>query len=74
MNLLFISGILQVTLIVLGIVLYLVLPAIAVIDIAKGKFEDINKIVWILIVLLLPIMGPIIYLIVGRRQKLKQEY
>ncbi|WP_415222219.1 PLD nuclease N-terminal domain-containing protein [Psychroserpens sp.] len=40
-------------------------------DILKSSFEKNNKIIWILVVLLVPILGSILYIFIGRKQKLK---
>lgn len=40
------------------------------IDILKSDFAEINlKLIWILIVIFLPILGSILYFIIGRKQK-----
>ncbi len=41
------------------------------IDILKNKFEQNEKIIWILVVLLLPILGSILYMFIGKKKKLK---
>ncbi len=41
------------------------------IDILKNKFEQNDKIIWILVVILLPILGSILYLFIGKNKKLK---
>ncbi len=41
------------------------------IDILKNKFEQNDKIIWILVVLLLPLLGSILYLFIGKNKKLK---
>lgn len=52
------------------ILVILVFPLIALIDILKSSFkESVNKIVWVLVVILLPILGTILYFIIGQRQK-----
>lgn len=43
----------------------------AVIDIAKAEFPENMKLVWILVVLLGGLLGLIIYLALGRAQKLE---
>jgi len=54
-------------LIVLAII---VLPIIALVDIVRSDFKDSNnKLMWVIIVLLLPILGTILYFIIGRGQK-----
>jgi len=47
-----------------------VLWIFALIDILKNNFKDsTNKIIWVLIVLLLPVLGSILYFIFGGQQK-----
>ena len=48
-----------------------VLWIFAIIDILKSNFKDsTNKIIWVLIVLLLPVLGSILYFIFGGQQKI----
>ncbi|WP_213188586.1 PLDc N-terminal domain-containing protein [Cloacibacterium caeni] len=48
-----------------------VLWIFALIDILKSNFKDsTNKIIWVLIVLLLPVLGSILYFIFGGQQKI----
>jgi len=42
----------------------------ALVDILKGKFEGNTKLIWILVILFLPILGPILYFLIGRKQKI----
>jgi len=52
----------------------LVLFLIAAIDILKNKFgSDIEKLIWILVVIFVPLLGPILYLLIGKKQKLNFE-
>ena len=62
--------------IVLIIVLFLgILPFIlwiwALIDILKNEFTGDNKIIWMLVVVLVPLVGFILYFFIGRDQKVK---
>lgn len=41
------------------------------IDVWRSRFEDGGKIVWFLAVLFLPVLGAILYLIIGKDQKVK---
>lgn len=41
------------------------------IDIIKNKFSQNDKLIWILVVLLLPFLGSILYLSIGKNKKLK---
>ena len=49
------------------------LMLIALVDILKSKFAGYNKIVWLLVVILVPLVGPIAYFFNGRKQKVKDE-
>jgi hypothetical protein len=37
----------------------------------KYRFEGNDKLIWVLIILLLPYLGPILYFIQGHRQRIK---
>jgi peptidoglycan/LPS O-acetylase OafA/YrhL len=41
------------------------------IDILKNKFEQKDKMVWVLVVILLPILGSLLYVTIGMRRKIK---
>jgi len=43
----------------------------SLIDILKNSFEKNDKIIWFLVVLLLPFLGSILYIFIGRKRKLK---
>nr|WP_235537872.1 PLDc N-terminal domain-containing protein [Sediminicola sp. YIK13] len=43
------------------------------IDILKNKFVQNDKIVWLLVVILLPILGSVLYVSIGRKKKLRQN-
>ena len=50
-----------------------VLSIWALIDIVKSSFrESTNKVVWLLVVLFLPILGTILYFVIGRSQRVIQ--
>lgn len=61
----------------LGIILFglfvVVLPAVlwfvALVDILRSEFTGSNKVIWILMVVLLPVVGFILYFIIGRKQR-----
>ncbi|MBC8054870.1 MAG: PLDc_N domain-containing protein [Sphingobacteriaceae bacterium] len=47
-----------------------ILMLISIIDIAKSDFKDsTTKLMWVLIVFFLPVLGSLIYLLIGRSQK-----
>ncbi|TPV34202.1 hypothetical protein FJ651_08580 [Paucihalobacter ruber] len=62
-------------LVILTIVSFLVLllPLLALISIVKNQFGGNDKIVWVLIVLLLPLLGAILYFAIGRQQRVQSQ-
>ncbi|MBC7350097.1 MAG: PLDc_N domain-containing protein [Candidatus Aminicenantes bacterium] len=58
------------------IILFLILPLplfiIALVDILRNDFPGQEKIVWLLVVIFLPLLGPILYFIIGRKKRIKQ--
>ena len=51
-------------------VLGIIPTIIALIDILKNKFEENNKIIWVLVVLFFNFIGAILYFTFGRKQKI----
>jgi len=52
----------------------LILFLIAVIDVLKNRFETAtDKLIWFLVILFVPLIGPILYFTIGRKQKVKKE-
>jgi Phospholipase_D-nuclease N-terminal len=50
----------------------LALFLISAIDILRSRFvSDVEKLIWIVVVIFVPIIGPIFYLLIGRKQKVK---
>lgn len=59
--------------ILLLILALLLLPLIALISVLKSQFKNNNdKIIWVVLVLLLPILGAILYFAIGRKQRINQ--
>jgi len=51
-----------------------ILFLLAAIDILKSKFETAtDKLTWFLAVLFVPVIGPVLYLFIGRKQKVAKE-
>jgi hypothetical protein len=54
------------------VVLPLILLVWALIDILRSNFKDsATKLVWIIVVIFVPLIGAILYLVLGRSQKVK---
>lgn len=51
----------------LGLVV-LVLDIIAIVDAVKGSLETGKKVLWIVLILILPIVGMILYFLVGKKK------
>jgi hypothetical protein len=55
------------------ILMVLGIPAlIALISVLQNEFTGNNKLVWLLVVLLIPFVGALLYFIIGRTQKIKR--
>ena len=52
---------------ILGLVI-LVLDIIAIVDAAKSQMETGKKVLWILLILILPVIGLILYYLVGKKK------
>ncbi len=58
---------------VLLILALLLTPIVALFSVLNKKFPDNEKLIWVLVIIFMPILGSIIYFIVGRpRQKTYQ--
>jgi hypothetical protein len=57
----------------LAMVLFLLgfIPFIlAFIDILKNDFEGSNKLIWLLAVIFVPLIGSIVYFVIGKKQRI----
>lgn len=71
MNLLAFLGLGQMELILVSAMLLpMLLTLWALIDAIRSEFvKDINKLIWILVILCLPLVGGILYFLLARKQK-----
>jgi len=54
---------------VLGLIA-LVLWIYAIVDVVKGTFEGSStKLIWLIVIIIFPILGSILYLIIGRKNR-----
>jgi hypothetical protein len=42
-------------------------------DILRSRFAQNDKLIWVLAVILLPVLGAVLYLFIGKNKKLKQD-
>lgn len=42
----------------------------SLIDVLKNEYEGNNKIIWVLVIILMPIIGSVLYLGIGSNQKI----
>ena len=56
---------LAMVLILLGFIPFI----IAFIDILKNDFEGSNKLIWLLAVIFVPVIGSIVYFVIGKKQR-----
>ena len=61
----------QAILILVFVVIGILPTVIALIDILKSEFKGNEKIIWVLVVLFTNFFGAILYLLIGRSQKIK---
>jgi ABC-type uncharacterized transport system fused permease/ATPase subunit len=55
-------------------VLTIIFIILALIDILKSEFTGSNKLIWVIVVIVLPLLGSILYFVIGTKQKItKQE-
>jgi hypothetical protein len=48
-------------------IVILVLDIIVIIDVIKGSMDTAKKVLWIVLIILLPVIGLILYYLVGRK-------
>jgi len=59
-------------LIVVIVLIALLLPVIALVDIVRHEFKsDSNKLIWVLLIFFLPFLGSILYFTIGVNDKIK---
>ena len=54
------------------IVCLIIVPlwVIALVDVLKSEFKGNDKIIWLIVVIVLPVVGAILYFLVGKKQKI----
>lgn len=58
---------------VLILLIGLLLPIIALVDVIRSNFKGSNdKLIWVLVILFLNIFGALLYFLIGTRQKIKK--
>lgn len=55
------------------VLLAVLLPILALISILKNNFLNNEKLVWVLVVLFVPLVGAILYFIIGRPKRLLKK-
>ena len=58
---------------ILIIVFFVLLWVSALVDILKNNFKKNNKLIWIIVVVMLPLIGAILYFMIGRNQKITKR-
>ncbi|MCG3674404.1 PLDc N-terminal domain-containing protein [Aliarcobacter butzleri] len=57
---------------IIFVIFCFILYIFIIIDILKHEFTGYNKIIWIIVILCFPIFGAILYLFIGRKQRIKE--
>ncbi len=45
----------------------------ALVDILRNEFTGANKLIWLLVVIMIPMIGMILYFFIGREQKIRGD-
>jgi len=53
-------------------IIAIILPILALISILKSEFKGNDKLIWVLVTLFLPFFGSILYVIIGRPNRLNK--
>lgn len=49
-----------------------ILPIMALVDLLRSSFKDsTNKIVWAILIVLMPVIGSVLYFFIGKQQKIE---
>lgn len=51
------------------IVIFIIIPLVALIDILKSEFKGSNKLIWFFVILFFNVLGALLYYFIGRKQK-----
>ena len=57
-------------LVVLLVLFVVPLWLIALVDILRHDFKGNDKLIWILVIIFVPFLGPILYFLIGRKQRI----
>ena len=57
---------------VLIILVPLSIPVIALVSVLMNDFPGNQKLIWILVIIFIPILGAILYFLIGRAKRLKK--
>jgi len=63
-------GITEIVIILLFVLFILLLPLLALISLLRNEFPGNDKLIWVLVILLFPFFGAILYFIIGRPKRL----
>lgn len=64
------NGHMLLTLIIVVVIINIVVWINCFIDIISNEFTGNNKIIWLIVILTLPIIGEILYIIIGKSQQI----
>lgn len=54
------------------LILLIALPILAVLSVMRNEFAGNDRYIWISIIILLPIVGPLMYIFIGRSRRLNK--
>jgi hypothetical protein len=60
-------------LVILVFIPLLVLPLVALINVLKHRFAGNDKLIWVLVILLLPVIGAVLYFFIGHQNRIPAD-
>jgi len=67
-----IIGPFQIIIMLFVLAIFALLLILAILDILRNEFTGSNKLIWVVVTLFLPFLGPLLYFAIGRKQKISQ--
>ena len=52
------------------LIVVIILPIIALINLLRNQFNGNDKLIWVIIVIFIPVIGSILYFTIGSKQKI----
>lgn len=54
------------------LVVLILLPSLALMSVFRNEFEGNKRYLWAAVIILIPVIGPLLYIFIGRQQRLRR--